>query len=151
MALVLAGNAAIDDSNATRRFALGVVLVLVAFNFMARLGTWRWDVWDRRERRQARRRPLVEPNRGWAFLQALLLLMPLVLGAFVVSFGTSTWQVAGLDRGGVLTFIGVVLVLIGMISVARDVVESDTEGMDRAKESGPVMPPNTPPSPGHSG
>jgi hypothetical protein len=151
MALVLAGNSAIDDSNATRRFALGVVLVLVAFNFMARLGTWRWDVWDRRERRQARRRPLVEPNRAWAFLQALLLLIPLVLGAFVVSLGTSTWQVVGLDRGGVLTVIGVVLVLIGMISVARDVVESDTEGQVRDGEAAPVMPSQTPPAAGQPG
>jgi hypothetical protein len=151
MALVLAGNTAIDDSDATRRFALGVVLVLVAFNFMARLGTWRWDVWDRRERRQARRRPLIEPNRAWAFLQAFLLLIPLVLGAFVVSFGTSTWQVAGLDRGGVLTVIGVVLVLIGMISVARDVVESDTEGPVRGGEAAPVMPSQTPPAAGQPG
>jgi hypothetical protein len=148
--LVLAGNTVIDDSEATRKFALGVVLVLVAFNFMARLGTWRWGVWDRRERRLARRAPLVDPNRGWAFLQALLLSIPLVLGALVVSFGTPTWRIAGLDRGGMLTVIGVVLVLIGMISVARDVVESDTEGLERDGATGPVLPSQTPPAPGQS-
>jgi hypothetical protein len=148
--LVLAGNVAVADADATRMFVLGVVLVLLAFNVMARLGTWRWDVWDRRERRLARRRPLAEPHRGWAFVQALLLLIPLALGTIVVSFGTSIWRIAGVDRGGVLLVIGLSLVLIGMISVARDVVESDTEGLLRKTEAAPVVPSAPPPAPGQS-
>jgi hypothetical protein len=51
----------------------------------------------------------------------------------------------------VLTVIGVVLVLIGMISVARDVVESDTEGPVRGGEAAPVMPSQTPPAAGQPG
>ena len=150
--LVLAANVAVDDSNATRTFALGAVLVLVAFNFVARLGTWRWDVWDRRERRMARRNPSAEPHRGWAFLQALLLTIPLVLGAMVVAFGTSNWRLAGADRGTHLAVIGVVLLLIGMIGVARDVVDSDTdtEGVSRGTDDAPVMPSNTTRAPGQT-
>jgi hypothetical protein len=147
--LVLAGNAAFDDSIATRQFSLGGIVVLVAFNFVACLGTWRWDVWDRRERRLARRNQSAEPHRGWAFLQALLLSIPLGLGTLVVAFGTSTWTFAGADRGGCLTIIGVVLLLIGMIGIARDVVESDTEGMPRDPDA-PVMPSDTKRAPGHS-
>lgn len=149
--LVLAGNVAVDDSDATRQFALGAVLVLAAFNLVARLGTWRWDVLDRRERRLARRDPLVEPHRGWAFLQALLLSLPLALGAIVVSFGTSSWRLAGADRAAWLAVIGAILLLIGMIGVARDVVDNDTEGMERGTEDASVLPSDTTPAPGQPG
>ena len=150
--LVLAGNDALNpaDVEGTRRFALGAVLVLVAFNLVARLGTWRWDVWDRRERRVARRTPLVEPSRGWAFIQALLLSIPPVLGALVVAFGTADWQLLGADRSTMLVSIGVILLLIGMLGVARDVVDNDTEGMARATEEDSVVPSDTTPAPGQS-
>jgi hypothetical protein len=118
VALVLAGNAAVADSDLTRELVLGSIVVLVAFQVIQGLGIWRWNSWDSRERRALRRRPLDYPFRNWVYFLAVVLATIAALGAFVVALGGSTTSLAAL---------AVLVVLVVVLSVGKDVVDNDVD------------------------
>ncbi|HEX5588959.1 MAG TPA: hypothetical protein VFX65_01550 [Candidatus Limnocylindrales bacterium] len=116
--LVFAGNAAVPRSDEIRELVLGSIVVLVAFQLIQRLGIWRWDAWDVRERRALRRRPLDAPFRGWAYFLAAALVGIAVLGALIVALaGPSGWIAA----------LGGLVLLVVVLSVGKDVVDNDVD------------------------
>jgi hypothetical protein len=69
---------------------LGVSLIAVAFLVLARVGIARWNVWDRRERRDARRKKPVRRSRFVPVAQ--LSLLGLLGFGMVVGFAALMWR-----------------------------------------------------------
>jgi hypothetical protein len=124
--LVFAGNAAVAGSEAIRQLVLGSIVVLVAFQAIQRLGIWRWDSWDERERRALRRRPLDYPFRNWAYFLAVALGVIAALAAFVVTMAGPTATLL-LSRDGWLATLGALILLVVVLSVGKDVVDNDID------------------------
>ncbi len=137
--LVFAGNAAVGTSEDTRVAVLGAIVVLVGFQALQRLGIWRWDSWDARERRALRRRPLAYPHRYWVYFLAASLCAIGLIGALVTMAGP-TWTPPILDRNGWLAAAAVLALFVLILSVGKDVVDNDIDTGEPATV--------TPPSPG---
>jgi len=144
VALAFAGNEAAVDAGETRRFILGAIVVLLSFQVLGRLGTWRWEAWDARERRALRRRPMAYPHRYWSYILAALLTSAAVGGALIVAIGFDAalaWLLAGI--------LGIVI-----LSVGKDVVDNDIDtgeagaGGAATGQSGTLVPgqPSGPPA-----
>jgi hypothetical protein len=145
--LVFAGNGAASDSDGTRLLLLGAIVVLGGFQVIQRLGTWRWDSWDERERRALRRRPTSYPFRNWAYILTLMLSVVAILAALVVALTGPNWTPPLLTGDGwVIAFCGLVLLVV-VISVGKDVVDND---IDTAAEAVAIVPNVTGPAAGSS-
>jgi hypothetical protein len=116
--LVFAGNAAGADADEVRRLVLGSIVVLVAFQAIQRLGIWRWNAWDVRERRALRRHPLDYPFRNWTWFLAAALAAIAMLAAVIVALTAATAWLATL---------GVLILLVVVLSVGKDVVDNDVD------------------------
>jgi len=116
--LVFAGNAAATDSDRTRELVLGSIVAIAGFQVIQRLGIWRWDSWDVRERRALRRRPMDAPFRTWAYFLAVALAAIASLAALVVALGGSS---------AALVALGVMILLVVVLSVGKDVVDNDID------------------------
>jgi hypothetical protein len=145
VALVFAGNSAVGSSEATRLTVLGAIVILVGFQLLQRLGIWRWDSWDARERRALRRRPLVYPFRNWVYFLAISLSAIGLVGALVTLAGPA-WGPPLLDRNGWLATLGVLTLLVVVLSVGKDVVDSDID----TGEPTAIIPPSPGPAAGSS-
>lgn len=143
--LVFAGNSAAAHADDTRRFILGAIVLLLGFQLLGRLGTWRWDSWDIRERRALRRRPTTYPFRYWTYILLTMLATAAVAAALIAALGLESE----------LLRLGIFILLIVVLSVGKDVVDNDIdtgEGGGGAGDSGgsaPIMPaPPSGPPPG---
>jgi hypothetical protein len=136
--VVFAGNNAIPSSDATRRFIVGALLILVLFQAIQRVGVWRWLSWDIRERRALRRNPQAKPYRNWVRFQAILLWALAIIGAILVALGSPGADGLIGDRGPWLFAFFAVLLFAIVVSIGKDVVDSDIDTLD--KDSAAVMP-----------
>jgi hypothetical protein len=148
VAMVFAGS---DERGAaaveTRQFVLGGLAVLILFQLLQRVGTWRWDSWDARERQALRRRPSTMPFRTWPRVIASLLTLAAVMGALIVAFGGQGTRILFATRE---TWIGLLIALVVAIvlgSVAKDVVDNDIDttpsggGAGSGDQPAPILPP----------
>jgi hypothetical protein len=110
------------DHLETEQFIFGSVLILVAFHLLARIGVWRWDVWDIRERQYLRRWPTGRPPRLWPLTLGLILLGIASAAAIVVATGTST-PLAPQDVW--IVVISGLIVAVVLISIGKDIVDHD--------------------------
>jgi hypothetical protein len=148
VAMVFAGSDGRGAAAAeTRQFVLGGLAVLILFQLLQRVGTWRWNSWDARERQALRRRPSTMPFRTWPRVIATLLTLAAVMGALIVAFGGQGTRILFAARE---TWIGLLLTLVVAIvlgSIAKDVVDNDIDatpsggGAGSGDEPAPVMPP----------
>jgi hypothetical protein len=131
----------------TRQFLLGGLAVLILFQLLQRVGTWRWDSWDARERQALRRHPSRMPFRTWPRVIAALLTLAAVMGALIVAFGGQGTRILFASRE---TWIGLLIALVVAIvlgSIAKDVVDNDIDttsgggGAGSGDQPAPVMPP----------
>jgi len=149
--LVYAGNAAIPTASATTRsFVVGAVAVLGLFTILQRLGEWRWDSWDARERQALRRNPLESPSRWWPTIVALLFTAVAFVGAILVATGTEGALLPLVDRETWLMIVAGATVVLIFVAIGKDVVDNDV-GSD-ARLTGSTGSPSPysvqPPAPG---
>jgi uncharacterized membrane protein YidH (DUF202 family) len=138
----------IDSSTAERahvqRFVLGAIAMLVAFNLLGRVGIWRWDAWDARERKSLRRKPLTRPGRTWPYVLTVLLTVTAVAAAVLVAIGTPTVDSEDFDA---TTWVAIVVgAIIGLVllSLGKDIVDNDIAvdaGPAAGSGEGTVSPP----------
>ena len=118
----------IDSDNANHQFVIGAIAALVVFNVLGRLGTWRWNVWDVRERRELRRKPTTGPQRSWPYTLGLILTLVGFAATSIVALGaegTSTWL--GVTRDTWLVATVLTIVAIVLFSLAKDIVDNDID------------------------
>jgi hypothetical protein len=133
--LVVAGKAdpaAVADADATRLFVVGGVAVLVLFRLLQRLGEWRWDAWDVRERHQLRQDPQTDPPRGWPTFIAVWLTVIVFAAAIAVAIGRQ-WHLFGwvIGRDGLLTFVFFAIAGLVLLVISKDVVDNDLDADGR--------------------
>jgi len=139
------------ETLATEQFVIGALAILFAFSLLGRLGTWRWNVWDIRERRRLRRAPLTKPPRMWPNFVGLVLSVIAFAATSVVALGApqSRWLIFDLDTW--LVLIGVGIVLVVLFSLAKDIVDNDiaveTSGDSGSGGGPPVTAKQPPPAP----
>jgi hypothetical protein len=144
-AFVFAGNNAVPSSDETRRFVVGALVIIVLFQLGQRIAVWRWISWDIRERRALRRDPRATPHRNWVRLQAILMGVLALVGAILVAFGNQDGSGLIGDRGPWLFAFFAGLLFVVVVSIGKDVVDSDIDVLD--KDSA-VMPDRPGPSAG---
>jgi hypothetical protein len=88
------------------RIVLGILVVLAAFQILGRIGTWRWSVWDTRERMAARTRSRYPGLRRVAG-QAILLTVALVALFLGVTADSDGWLVAAAAAALLAVLLGV--------------------------------------------
>ena len=115
------------DHLANHQFVIGAIAVLVVFNLLARLGTWRWDIWDARERRGLRRAPTTSPVRTWPYVLGLILTLLVFAATSIVALGSegSSWW--GISRDAWLVATVGTVVAIVLFSLAKDIVDNDID------------------------
>jgi hypothetical protein len=112
---------------ANHQFVIGAIAVLVLFNVLARLGTWRWDIWDVRERRSLRRAPTTAPPRTWPYVLGLILTLVVFAATSIVALGAEGASWYGIPRDTWLVATIGALVAIVLISLAKDIVDNDID------------------------
>jgi hypothetical protein len=120
----------IDSANGhaeNQQFVIGAIGVLVLFNLLARLGTWRWNIWDVRERRSLRRAPTTAPARTWPYVLGFILTIVVFAATSIVALGAdgSSWYGISRDTWLVAT-IGAVVAIV-LFSLAKDIVDNDID------------------------
>jgi hypothetical protein len=106
------------------RMILGSAAIVLAFQVVARLGRWRWDVWDAHER-SAARTGIRYRGTGRVVTQILLLTV-IIVGALVA---------AVFDSLVVAAVAGIALVVLVLMGVAIDVLDAVREERERPPES----------------
>ena len=152
--LVYAGKtdpAQMPAADATKVFVVGSVVVVVLFRLLQRLGEWRWDAWDVRERRQLRRDPKTDPPRGWPTLIAVCL-TGIVFAASIVVAMDREWQLFGwtISRDWLLMgVIGAIAALVVLV-ISKDVVDNDVDAdrLTGSSRDSVITPPPAPAPPG---
>jgi hypothetical protein len=129
--LVMAGNAAIPDSDSTRHFVIGAFVILLLFQAGQRIGVWRWISWDLHERHALRQDPMAEPYRNWIRLQSIVIAIDALIGAVLVALGNADNKGFIGDRGPWLFAFFALLIAIVIMSIGKDVVDSDIDDYDR--------------------
>jgi hypothetical protein len=129
--LVYAGKAdptQVAQAESTKLFVVGGVAVVLLFRLLQRLGEWRWDAWDVRERRQLRRDPKGDPPRGWPTLIALLFTV-IVFAAAIVVAGGKEWHLLGwtISRDWLLMFVIGAIGASVLLVISKDVVDNDVD------------------------
>jgi hypothetical protein len=137
---VFAGNKDIPSSDATRRFIVGAVVIVVLFQLGQRVAIWRWISWDIRERRALRRDPRAEPHRNWVRLQAVLMGTLALIGAILVAVGNPDGTGLIGDRGPWLFAFFAILLFVVVVSIGKDVVDSDIDVLDKDSAIMPERP-----------
>jgi hypothetical protein len=147
--LVFAGSDArpAGDVEKVRVFVVGAFVVLGLFNLLQRVGGWRWNSWDVRERFTLRRNPLPSPSRVWATFVAGGLTLIAIVGAILVAVGTDDANLPLWNRDGWTTIVIGVTVGLIVLAIGKDVVDNDVEvdgrmtGARAPAEPGMVAPP----------
>jgi hypothetical protein len=147
--LVFAGSDArpAADVERVRVFVVGAFVVLGLFNLLQRVGGWRWNSWDVRERFTLRRNPLPSPSRIWATFVAAGLTVIAIIGAVLVAVGTDNANLPLVDRDGWTSIVVAVTIGLIVLSIGKDVVDNDVEvdgrltGGRAPAEPGMVAPP----------
>jgi hypothetical protein len=123
-----------------REFVVGAAVALGLFSLLQKIGTWRWNSWDVRERFALRKAPLRRPSRYWASIVGVALTVITVLGAILVAVGTEDAALPLWNRDGwTMLVIGLAVGLI-VLSIGKDVVDNDVEVDGRltgARSGGP--------------
>jgi hypothetical protein len=150
----------VDGSSAhrdTERFVVGAITVLVGFRLVTRLGTWRWDSWDARERQQLRRAPLAAPARGWPYVLAVVLSLIAFGVTLVVALGAEGSSWLTIDRNTWLVLIGGAILVVVVICLGKDIVDNDISvargpggGTGDTGQAPPLSTPEPPPRPAGS-
>lgn len=141
--LVYAGSnadAVKDNVARIREFVVGAFVVLGLFSALQRLGSWRWNSWDVRERFSLRRDPIRRPSRWWATLVSAWLTLIGVLGAILVALGSDFIKLPISDRDGFTGFILILTAGLILLAIGKDVVDNDVEvdgRMTGARGGGP--------------
>jgi hypothetical protein len=146
--LVFAGNSALPDrGDSLRAFVLGGVVIVILFRALDRLGQWRWETWDVRERRALRQQPSVRPARGWPAVVAATLTVAAIGSAIIAAVGVKGATLWGLPRDQVLGAIALLVVAIIAVTLAKDVVDNDIDvddgrygGAGSGKQPAPLEP-----------
>jgi hypothetical protein len=140
---------------ANHQFVIGAIATLVLFSLLTRLGTWRWNVWDVRERRSLRRAPTDSPVRTWPYVLGFILTLVVFAATSVVALGTdgSSWYGIPRDTWLVAT-IGAIVAIV-LFSLAKDIVDNDIDAEAPTAGDGPsgaatTMTTNEPPKPAGS-
>jgi hypothetical protein len=121
--------------------------VLGLFNLLQRVGGWRWNSWDVRERFTLRRNPLPGPSRIWATFVAAGLTAIAIVGAVLVAVGTDDANLPLVNRDGWTSLVVAVTIGLIVLSIGKDVVDNDVEvdgrltGGRAPAEPGMVAPP----------
>jgi hypothetical protein len=155
--LVFAGNDAVPAAGDTRRFIVGALVVLLAFSLLGRIGGWRWDAWDGRERRLLRRSLTPRTQRVWVLAVATALTVVAAIGALIVALGTPGASLPLLERPAWVAVLVVAVLLIVVVSLGKDVVDNDTQaarhvgGAGTGGEPAPVEPMPSGPAAGTTG
>jgi hypothetical protein len=129
VALVYAGSNArpTTDVQAVREFVVGAVVVLILFNLLQRIGGWRWNSWDVRERFTLRRNPLPRPSRWWATFVGITLTVIALLAATLIATGTEGAQLPVWNRDAWTTVVLGLVALLIVLAIGKDVVDNDVE------------------------
>jgi pimeloyl-ACP methyl ester carboxylesterase len=122
-----------------QKFVIGAIAILFVFSLIGRLGNWRWNVWDVRERRKLRQKPTKPPPRLWPYLMGSFLTVIVFAATSVVALGAdgSTWL--GVNRDTWLVGIAIAIVLVVIISLAKDIVDNDI-AVETSASTGPGQP-----------
>lgn len=118
-----------DDpaSRDTERFVIGAVVVMLGFRLLTRLGTWRWDSWDARERRALRLNPLKKPFRVWPYILGIMLALVAFGATLFVAFGGEQSSWLAVSRDGWALLLGFSILLIVVLSLGKDIVDNDID------------------------
>ena len=142
------------DHLANHQFVIGAIAVLVLFNLLARLGTWRWDIWDVRERRGLRRAPTTSPIRTWPYVLGLILTLLVFAATSIVALGADNSSWWGISRDTWLVATIGTIVAIVLFSLAKDIVDNDIDvdgggpaAGTAASDAPPIITTNEPPRP----
>jgi hypothetical protein len=126
----------------------------VLFNLLARLGTWRWDIWDVRERRGLRRAPTTSPIRTWPYVLGLILTLLVFAATSIVALGADNSSWWGISRDTWLVATIGTIVAIVLFSLAKDIVDNDIDvdgggpaAGTAASDAPPIITTNEPPRP----
>jgi hypothetical protein len=122
--VIVDGSTSIDHRN-IERFVVGALAVMVAFNFLTKLGTWRWNVWDVRERRRLRRSPFHGPTRGWPYFLAGVVTVIAFAATLLVALGAPDSSWLGLPRDTWILLIGAAIAAFVVVCLGKDIVDND--------------------------
>ena len=144
-----------DSENAlsSERFVLGAIAVLFVFRGLTKVGTWRWDSWDARERRALRRNPQRSPHRAWPYTLAVVLSVTALLATMLVAFGHDRFEWLTLGRDKWLGVLAIIVLLIVVVCLGKDTVDNDLDqggggGSSRRTEGTTTVPADPRPAAG---
>jgi hypothetical protein len=95
------------------RSVVGILTIVTMFAILGRLGSWRWSVWDERERAAMRAR------RGYPATGRVVAQMALLLATLVVLF-----LAVSLDSAELLAAAGGGVIVIALLGVSIDVLDA---------------------------
>jgi hypothetical protein len=104
---------------------LGVATVIIAFQVIGRIGIWRWNVWDDRERVAARTQAPY-PQLLRIFVQMTLLVVTVVIAFAAVVQGSSTLAIAAMGGVAIAVLLGVA---VDVFDTARQERRSPLDAM----------------------
>jgi hypothetical protein len=116
-----------EHNSTIQRFVIGAITTLFAFSLLGRLGNWRWNIWDVRERQTLRRKPMELPSRRWPWFIAIVLTAIVFAAASIVALGADGSSWLGVERDTWLVGVGMAIFLVVIFSLAKDVVDSDID------------------------
>jgi hypothetical protein len=122
------------------QFVIGAIAIIVIFNLLSRLGIWRYDIWDARERRGLRRAPLEPlelPVRTWPYILGFILTLVAFAATSIVALGADGAVWLGVGRDTWLVAVVVAIVAIVLFSLAKDIVDNDIDTGAGAAGSAP--------------
>ena len=107
------------------RFVVGALAVMFAFRLLTQLGSWRWNVWDVRERRRLRRSPMHGPTRGWPYFLTGVLTAIAFAATLLVALGAEGSSWLGLPRDTWIFLIGAAIAAVILVCLGKDIVDND--------------------------
>jgi len=143
LVIINSGDGQPDPGNVylhNHQFVIGAIAVVVIFNLLSRLGIWRYDIWDARERRGLRRaplKPLELPVRTWPYILGFILTLVAFAATSIVALGADGAVWLGVGRDTWLVAVVVAIVAIVLFSLAKDIVDNDIDSGAGAAGSAP--------------
>jgi hypothetical protein len=125
------------------RWVAGSLIAFIGLTVISRIGNWRWDIWDARERSYVRRGVVAPPDRRFAF--AIGIVLSLALGATTILLAAPANLPGG--RGLWLAMTVASIATVSIVGIAHDIsdaaadADSTTAGVPVAAGSSAVVAP----------